>query len=157
MPRVVVAVVVFATIGIAVAADGPSSGTPAKAKMFACSPYRLHSPDKLVVRVSVPHGTDLGIRTPDNAFVFVYSCDPSLRSPQWKDVDCGSFANLPRITIDVATVEGVSVSPQAKARRLFSKAGAYTVLLGKNLETENTDQTVNRCKVQFSPSESTKP
>jgi hypothetical protein len=156
-PQAVVAALILATIRSAAAVEYSSDRIPAKAKLFACASGPLHPRDKLTIRISVPHGTDLGIRTPRNDFFFVYSCDPATRSPQWTDLDCGSFAKLSRITIDLATFEAASAYPPFKQGRVFSEAGVYTILLAKNLETENTDRTVNRCKVQFHPNESTKP
>jgi hypothetical protein len=157
LPQAVIAVLILATIRSAAATEYLPDRIPAKAKVFACVPDLLHSRDKLTIRMSVPHGTDLGIRTPKNDFFFVYSCDPAIRLPRWTDVDCGSFANLPRITIDLATFEVASGYPPFSQRRVFSEAGVYTILLAKNLETENTNRTVNRCKVQFHRYESKRP
>ena len=157
VPLSIIAALVLVIVDTAAAGESPFDGIPAKAKTFACSVGRLRSTDKLIIQVSVPHGTDIGIRTPENDFFFVYSCDPSNRSPQWKDIDCEGFARLRRISIDIATFEATTVGPQAKKRRVFSQAGAYTILLGKNLETENTEQTVNQCRVQFRPNEIAKP
>jgi hypothetical protein len=146
-----IAAAILATAPITPAAEYSPGRTPAKANVFTCSPKQLRSSDKLVVRASVPHGTELGIRTPTNEFVFVYSCDASGRAPQWRDVGCEGFAALSRFTIDLATFEASSVGPQGKKRRVFSQPGAYTILLGQNLETENSAQTVNRCNVHFTP------
>ncbi|MFQ5657438.1 MAG: hypothetical protein ACE5G5_07865 [Candidatus Methylomirabilales bacterium] len=33
--------------------------------------------------------------------------------------------------------------------RVFRKTGRYIVLLGKNLETHNSEKTVNRCEVYY--------
>jgi hypothetical protein len=148
-PPAIVAVALLASVAGAAVAEMSSVGTASRANSFACSPGQLHSRDKLTIRVSVPHGTDLGIRSPANDFFFIYSCDPSIRSSQWKDFDCENFASLTRITIDVADIEASSQTPHATAQRVFSQSGVYTILLAKNLQTENTTHTVNRCKVQY--------
>lgn len=127
-----------------------------KSETFAYRIGLLLPPNQLLIEISVPHATDLGIRTPGNEFFFVYSCDARTRSPKWQNFDCDSFAKLARITIDPATFEARLMEPHAKKRRVFSPSGPYTVLLGKNLETENTEQTLSRCSVQFSPTTITK-
>jgi hypothetical protein len=122
---------------------------PDKATHFACAPTKLHHGNVLSISVSVPHGTDLGIWSPKKEFFFVYSCDDQIRAPGWKDVDCAAFANLSRITIDTSSFEAAAASPGAGTKRVFSANGAYTVLLAKNLETENTARSTNRCIVQY--------
>jgi len=157
VPPPIVAVAILASVAGAAAAELPFTGAASKAKSFTCSPGALHSHDNLTIRVSVPHGTDLGIRSPANDFFFLYSCDPAVRSPQWKDFDCEKFARLPLITINVADLEASRLTSHATSQRVFSQAGIYTILMGKNLETENTEHTVNRCKVQYHPGHVTKP
>src|ERR1700675_4152087 len=105
VPPAIVAVVILASVAGAAIAEPPSMGAASKAKSFGCSPRVLHSRDQLTIRVSAPHGTDLGIRSPANDFFFIYSCDPSIRSSQWTDFDCERFGSLTRITIDVADLK----------------------------------------------------
>jgi hypothetical protein len=139
------------TVAAVASADYPFDGIPLKAKNFACSPQTLHRGDELTIRVSAPHGTDLGIWTPANEFFFVYSCDQRIRSTQWRDVDCEAFARQLRIAIAVSTLESVSTKLQSSRQRVFAEPGRYTVLLAKNLETENDEASVNRCNVEFRP------
>jgi hypothetical protein len=131
----------------------PSDAIPLKAKVFACLPQTLHRGDNLTIRVSAPHGTDLGIRSPGNDFFFVYSCDERIRSTQWKGVNCEEFAKQSLITIPVSALESTSTKSQTPRQRVFAEPGRYTVFLAKNLETENNEASVNRCSVRFSPNE----
>ena len=157
VPSAIVAVAILASFTGAAAAKLPSVAAASKAKSLVCSPNVLHPRDKLTIRVSVPHGTDLGIRSPANDFFFLYSCDRSARASQWKNLDCEKFATLTHITIDVADLEASSQTSNASARHVFSQTGVYTILLARNLETENTIHTVNRCKVQYHPIDVAKP
>jgi hypothetical protein len=151
---VFVGIVVLSSLGALAESASFWETLPSKAKAFVCGPATISIGSKIRIRVSSPHGTDFGVRTPDNNFYFIYSCDTEARSDEWRAVDCEAFAQLKTITIDPRKLKSSPTPRQAgsKSVLVFAKPGTYTFMLAKNLETENTDETVNKCQVTFKPS-----
>jgi hypothetical protein len=157
--RAVLAILPLHALPVLAESEAMWVSIPTKAKHFSCSPAVLSKGDKVSIRVSSPHGTDLGVRTPSNTFYFVYSCDTSLRSPQWKEIECETFSRRQRITIDPASfrASGTAQMADSKLDVVFKAPGVYTILLAKNLETENTDETLNMCQVRVTSGSRGKP
>ena len=91
---VFVGVVVLSSLGALAESASFWETLPNKAKAFVCAPATISNGSKIRIRVSSPHGTDLGVRAPDNNFYFIYSCDAEARSDEWRAVDCEAFAQL---------------------------------------------------------------
>jgi len=121
-----------------------------RAPRFECVPQRVRDGDKLTIRVSIPHGRDLAVRAPDGKqyFLVFWHASPSDPEPivNWED-----FANRSELTINTRDL----VAPVLDSTgwhvptRVFTKRGAYQVILGANLETEYESSAVNTCRVFF--------
>jgi len=122
---------------------------PYKAAVFKCTPRRLHPGDTLTIRVSVPHGSELGVWDPSGQFMFLsFWQSPGDEPPSPLD-----YEGLAQKGAIVLPVDGAVACPVGDgfgpAERVFAKRGWYHFLLGKNLETENNRHTVNSCRVFF--------
>jgi hypothetical protein len=118
---------------------------PIKAKRFTCSPARLIEGEVLTIRMSTPHPHELGVRTPKRGFVMLHMC------AEGRPMDeCKAFTQVERVSIGTGEVLlPVSGGGRKEPQKLFREQGWYTFFLSQNLETENTDKTVNRCRVYF--------
>lgn len=96
--------------------------------------------------MSVPHTAELGVWTPEDEFVFLYACGDNRPMDE-----CEAFTRVPEVKIGTGVVR-VPVHGGAEPRhvKIFRSKGWYTFLLAHNLETENTEESVSRCKVYFS-------
>jgi len=121
-----------------------------KAEHFTCSPQRLQDGDTLTIRISVPHGRDLGIRGPDKEFHFVVFAQAVPSDPvpivDWEEF--GSISELKLSTKDLLAPV-VDNAGWHSPTRVFTKRGKYRVILAANLETEYDLSDVNTCDVFF--------
>jgi len=143
-PLVALAFVAFATVE---AAD-PFAGIPLKAKDFSCTPAKLFEGDTLVVKMSVPHAHEMNISNPDRNNYIVNFCWPD--RPVEECVV--SFSRIPVLRFSTVTASAPSTKnlPDMKPERIFQKIGWYTVDLARNLETDNSDDRINSCRVYYS-------
>lgn len=64
--------------------------------------------------------------------------------------ECKAFTKVSQVSIGTSDVKlPVSGNGPKESRKLFREPGWYTFLLSPNLETENTEATINRCKVYY--------
>lgn len=118
---------------------------PIKAKKFTCSPGRLVEGEVLTIRMSTPHPHELGVRTPKRGFVMLHMCAEGRPRDE-----CKAFTQVGRVSMGTSEVLlPVSGGGPKESHKLFREQGWYTFFLSQNLETENTDETVNRCRVYF--------
>jgi hypothetical protein len=127
-----------------------SLGIPDKAAQFECSLAASDGEATLTIRISTPHAQELGVWGPDNEFYFLTACEPDLRAESLKTLECAAFTKLKQLTLDVATLKAPTAGSGYKdVETVFRKNGRYTFMLAKNLETENTSATVNKCRVSY--------
>ena len=83
-------------------------------------------------------------------FYFLTSCESELRAVSFESLECAAFATLAKVTLDVSTLKAPTAgSGYKETKMVFLENGQYTFLLAKNLETENTEATVNSCEVTY--------
>ncbi|HUR41961.1 MAG TPA: hypothetical protein VM240_12430 [Verrucomicrobiae bacterium] len=114
-----------------------------------CSPTSLQSNDVLTVQLTVPHGRQFGVWTPDNEFLFL-SYNKATPEEPTSPFDPTIFRTLAAVQLNVASARGVPVRdgfdpPEA----IFSKAGSYQFLVAENLETDNAPGAVAECIVTY--------
>ena len=133
-------------LATAEAAD-PFADIPDKAKEFSCTPAKLFEGDTLVVKMSVPHPHEMSILSPDRKSYVVNFCWPD--RPVEECVV--RFSRLPVIRFSTVTASAPSTNnlPDMKPERIFQKVGWYRVSLAINLETDNSDDRINRCRVYY--------
>lgn len=126
-----------------------SNQRPRKAALFDCSPKRLKDGDILTIKMSIPHGRDLGVWGPDGKFYFIVYWTAESSDPK-PVVDWAAFGQMSEIAVNTRTLRApVPTASMKRAQRVFSRPGWYRVLLADNLETENSEDTVNACEVFF--------
>ena len=87
------------------------------------------------------------MKAPNGDFYFIYSCDDAIRSLPFKDLECAQFARMRQVVIDTSSLRPVDES--GKPASVFREPGKYSFYLGRNLETENTSETLNICTVKL--------
>ena len=114
----------------------PLASVPLKAASFTCSPKRVHAGEVLTVRMSVPHPQELAVLTPDGSYLYLW---PASRSTE----ELIRFVHTSTLSL------GTDTARDSRGDPLFIKAGWYTFQLSRNLERENSSQTMNECRVFF--------
>jgi hypothetical protein len=146
--RSVVLAVSVASLGFAQA--GKSSAAPQLRLM--CSPDHVRNHAMLHISKLNVGPVELGVRTPSGEFFFIYSCEERLRVEPLRQLSCEAFAAAKTLRLEPSTLVALSSSSGYKQELpVFAQPGAYELMLAKNLETENTQATVARCKVHFTP------
>ena len=82
----------------------------------------------------------------------MYSCDERLRVEPLRQMSCEAFAAAKQLRVEPFSLVALSSSSGYKLELpVFAEPGTYELLLAANLETENTQATVARCKVRITP------
>lgn len=116
---------------------------------FKCSPARLYQGDTLTLDMSVPHGGDLAIVSPDRTFFFISFWQPDEAALPQSLFDWEGFRSTRRIKLDTTRLK---VKPWARGsdavETVFKRTGWYKVLLSENLETDDGTP-VSECRVHY--------
>jgi hypothetical protein len=124
---------------------------PYKAKIFECTPSKVAAKSTLRIRISTPHACELGVVDPAGDFYFLIAGDSDLRADQLKTLECDVFAKLSELKLKVSDLRArPAIAGYKESRLVFRLKGTYTFALSQNLETENTDETINECSVTYS-------
>ena len=127
--------------------------TPA-ATRFRCSPAVVGPDGEVTLTLTLPHGRELGVRTPDNDFLFI-AFDPQKGNPT-PPIDSRTFEKMRSLKLPVADVKGMELTSSG-LRPIFTTPGPYRFIISHNLETED-DLGLNRsCTVGFAKSSSKMP
>ncbi len=106
---------------------------------LVCTPRRVKPGTQLTLRMSVPHGGELSVFTPNNRVLIVVPFTPRTRQPAGT-----GFRDIERYTIWPDTVTG-RVSPMSQPERVFTDSGLY--LLSVSEEAEVSASLV--CRVRY--------
>ncbi|MBA2340647.1 MAG: hypothetical protein H0V88_09640 [Pyrinomonadaceae bacterium] len=121
----------------------PQRSTAGRARVrFDCSPRKLWRGDTLLLTMSVPHGRDLAVVSPDGKFFWLRSWEPENRevTAQWF-----AFENVRRLRLATNEVAGITNDNKGL---IFTKTGWYRIRLSDNLETDDGTP-VYECKVYY--------
>ena len=107
-----------------------------------CSPRKLWLGNTLKINMSVPHGRDLAILSPDDTFFWLRSWEPNDReaTAQWY-----AFEKVGQLKLVAGEAKGNISNGQ---ELIFTKAGWYSIRISYNLETDDGTP-VNQCKVYY--------
>jgi hypothetical protein len=115
-----------------------------------CEPSSVGRNDRLKLTMSMPHGREFGVMSPNGVFYWVVY-HPSLfggsRSPVMTQDDFGKVETL---TIRVSTFLGDPlIRGRDTSETIFTVPGTYQVVVADNLESDAELPTM--CKVSFQP------
>jgi hypothetical protein len=124
-------------------AGSPAAGAPG----IECSPSVVHPGDTLIIRMTLPHGGQLGAWNPKGEFQFIaYRADTDLPPPP---IAFEVFRNQSEVRLTTTAAKGVPVRDGfEKPELLFSAPGRYHFLVSDNLETENPPGLL-KCTVRY--------
>ena len=113
---------------------------------FDCAPRRLRHGDTLTLVMSVPHGRDLAVFSPDDRIFWIKRWEPDdpATTAEWV-----AFENVRRLRLRTDTRKGNLRAGEDEL--IFSKRGWYRVALSDNLETDNGTP-VHVCRVYYAGS-----
>ena len=120
----------------------PSARDVRRKVSLRCLPRKLWLGDTLKLSMSVPHGRDLAILSPDDKFYWLRSWEPHDReaTARWY-----AFEKVGRLNLVTSEAQGV-VSRDSE--RIFAKTGWYSIRVSYNLETDDGTP-FNECKVYY--------
>ena len=120
----------------------PSARDITRKVSLRCSPRKLWLGDTLTLHMSVPHGRDLAILSPDDKFFWLRSWEPNNReaTAQWY-----AFEKVRQLKLVTGKAKG-SVSNGDEL--IFTKTGWYSIRISYNLETDDGTP-YNECKVYY--------
>ena len=108
-----------------------------------CAPRRLRHGDTLTLTMSVPHGRDLAIFSPDNRIFWIKRWEPDDRkiTTEWY-----AFENVRRLRLPTHTATGYL--RRGEDELIFTRRGWYRVALSDNMETDDGTP-VYDCRVYY--------
>jgi len=120
----------------------PSAKDVARKVSLRCSPRKLWLGDTLTLNMSVPHGRDSAILSPDDKFFWLRSWEPNNRetTAQWY-----AFENVRQLKIFTGEAKGSAGNGD---ELIFMKTGWYSIRVSYNLETDDGTP-FNECKVYY--------
>ncbi|HEX8492552.1 MAG TPA: hypothetical protein VF658_06895 [Pyrinomonadaceae bacterium] len=120
----------------------PSDRDLSRKVSLRCSPRKLWLGDTLTLNMSVPHGRDLAILSPDDKFFWLKSWEPDNRqaTAQWY-----AFEKIRQLKLATGEAKGIVNNA---AEPIFTKTGWYSIRISYNLETDDGTP-FNECKVYY--------
>ena len=120
----------------------PSTRDVTRKVSLRCSPRKLWLGDTLTLNMSVPHGRDLAILSPDGKFFWLRAWEPNDReaTAQWY-----AFEEVRQLKLVTADARG-SISNSEEL--IFTRTGWYSIRISYNLETDDGTP-VNECKIYY--------
>jgi hypothetical protein len=121
---------------------------PSRNVRFKCSPDTVWLGDTLTLKMSVPHGGDLGMTTPQKEFYFLVQ-RAETESPPRSILPSEQFETLRELKIITdKTKMWLYVAGSTENQIAFSRTGKYTFRLSDNLETDDGTP-VFKCSVYY--------
>lgn len=120
----------------------PSARDVKRKVSLRCSPRKLWLGDTLTLSMSVPHGRDLAVLSPDERFFWLRSWEPNDReaTAQWY-----GFEKIRQLKLVTTEAKGnVNNSDEL----IFTRTGWYSIRISYNLETDDGTP-FNECKVYY--------
>ena len=128
----------------------PQTVTPnAERVWFRCSPHTVGPDSTVTLTATVPHGPELGVRTPDNRFLFIAFVQETKDSVP--PVAGETFRKMASLPLKVADAKGLASIGSSDYLTIFTTPGTYQFVLADNLETEAEFGGHKTCEVQFVP------
>jgi len=120
----------------------PSDQDRARKVSFVCSPRKLWLGETLTLRMSVPHGRDLAVISPDRRFLWLRYWEPNDQeiTAQWY-----AFEKEKRLKLVTSEAKGNSGTTDDL---IFTKTGWYSIRLSYNLETDDGTP-FSECRVYY--------
>jgi hypothetical protein len=120
----------------------PSERDRARRVSLTCTPRRLRPGDTLTLDMSVPHGRDLAVLTPDDKFLWLRSWEPDDRAAtsRWY-----AFEKVKKLRLATSGARG---DGGRGSELIFARAGWYRIRISYNLETDDGTP-FNECKVYY--------
>lgn len=120
----------------------PSARDITRKVSLRCSPRKLRLGGTLTLNMSVPHGRDLAIVSPDDKFFWLRLWEPNNReaTAQWY-----TFEQVGRLKLVISEVKGKISNDE---ELIFTKTGWYSIRISYNLETDDGTP-FNECKVYY--------
>ena len=148
--RLLVSVMALCCLAVLIAFDAsaqdvkpqPSARDVKRKVSLRCTPRKLWLGDTLTLSMSVPHGRDLAILSPDDKFYWLRSWEPRDReaTAQWY-----AFEKMGQLKLVTSEAQGI-VSRDSE--RIFTKTGWYSIRVSYNLETDDGTP-FSECKVYY--------
>jgi len=120
----------------------PSARDVTRKVSLRCTPRKLWLGDTLTLNISVPHGRDLAILSPNDKFFWLRSWEPNDReaTAQWY-----AFEKVGQLKLVTSEAKG-SVSNGDEL--IFTRTGWYSIRISYNLETDDGTP-FSECKVYY--------
>ncbi len=127
----------------------PSESVKKDADQIACSPRILKLGDTLTVKLSLPHGEDFVIVSPDEHEWWLSSTDNY--HDKWHETPfrASEFGNLSKIKLDISQLKVMPfVYGKTEPELVFSKPGRYRIVVSENFATDDGTPSYS-CFVEF--------
>jgi hypothetical protein len=120
----------------------PSARDVTRKVSLRCTPRKLWLGDTLTLHMSVPHGRDLAILSPNDKFFWLRSWEPDDReaTAQWY-----AFEKIGRLRLVTSEAKGDASNHD---ELIFTRTGWYSIRISYNLETDDGTP-YNECKVYY--------
>ena len=120
----------------------PSTRDVTRKMSLRCSPRKLWLGDTLTLNMSVPHGRDLAILSPNDKFFWLRSWEPNNQeaTAQWY-----AFEKVRQLKLVTGEAKGRDSNDD---ELVFTKTGWYSIRISYNLETDDGTP-FNECKVYY--------
>jgi hypothetical protein len=114
-----------------------------------CTPSVMTPGKTLTLRMPVPHGGELGVRTPQGRFLFIAYQFDEQANPIRPPVPSADFIRMNSIELSSSMARGVDLSQRSPAEPVFTTPGRYRFILSDNLETEDDAHANLICDVRY--------
>lgn len=114
-----------------------------------CTPSVMTSGRTLTLRMPVPHGGELGVRTPQGRLLFIAYQFDAQANPIRPPVPSADFIKMNSIELASSMAMGVDLSNRSPAEPIFTTPGRYRFIVSHNLETEDDAHANLICDVRY--------
>lgn len=114
-----------------------------------CYPEKIKASDILNIDMSVPHGKEMGIKTPDGSYFFIFY---TRRGIEFKSEPINTneiFSSISGLKIKPSQFLGRRWHANADSyERVFKKKGVYKISVAKVLESD-IPEGLEQCQVEY--------
>jgi hypothetical protein len=125
------------------------SGSPPPTATLRCTPSVISPGKTLTLKLSMPHGRELGVWTPHDRFLFIaYDLDEQ-DNPVQPPIPAGDFVQRHSLEVSTLSAKGVDLIKQSSPELIFNEPGTYRFIVSDNLETDDDAHQNLLCDVRY--------